>query len=367
MKRFTQVKGVLVRLAAAGVLLTGSLGMPCAAAAANQATTAKPAPSPQVPPPSENTVTAPVPFKGQKLARRLAPFTVILNASRQDLWPTQYSTLTAMTNQDVGPTPFYLSIYDSTSRTFIAICGTGTTCSVSVTHAKASGRYYYAYVSNFPTSFPPHGTQASTPIGVWINWKEVLISLQVEPATLYPDQTSTLTATTSEDIGPSPFWTSIYDATTGTRLVVCGYLTTCSVPVVQSIATTDRYIAYVSNHSTAYPPPGIQSTSNNAYVTWTSGAYRVWLTSTHVRRGLERLTAVTNIDVGPTPYWTGIYNLTTGARVMLCGSGTTCSVEEALSHGNNSLVAFLSFEDPALPPARIQANSSVVHVWFSVW
>src|SRR6266516_1644168 len=46
-------------------------------------------------------------------------------------WPT---TITA-SPQTLGPTPYYIRIYDTStsSTTLLATCGTGTSCSVSVT------------------------------------------------------------------------------------------------------------------------------------------------------------------------------------------------------------------------------------------
>src|SRR6266567_4513959 len=38
-------------------------------------------------------------------------FTISLSANPQYLWQNQYSTITATTNADVGPTPYYISVY----------------------------------------------------------------------------------------------------------------------------------------------------------------------------------------------------------------------------------------------------------------
>jgi hypothetical protein len=363
MKHATNIKGRLARIAAIGGFLVGFFCMPGAVVAAPEAPPKKPTPILQAPPPSPNTVTAPLPFKNRKSVQQLAPWSVSLSASPYHPWPTQYATLTATSNQDVGPTPYYISIYDLSTNTFVAVCGSGTTCSVSVTSPTGGARNYYAYVSYYPSSHPPAEVQASTLYALF--WKSVITTLQANAGTHYLGLGTTLTATTTVDIGPSPFWTSIYDTATGTRLVVCGYSTTCSVSVGQSLPGTYRYIAYLSSNSAAYPPAGIQSTSNSAYLTWTAADHRVVLTSTFVEHGREMMTATTNFDVGPTPYWISIYSLITGARVAVCGGGTTCSSEVRLVDGINSFAAFVSSWDPALPPANIQANSNTVN--FVYW
>src|SRR5215470_2030230 len=65
--------------------------------------------------------------------------TVSLTASRSDggyplrSLPGHTITLTATTNIDVGPTPWFIEIYDYSSTTLLQVCGGGTTCSVDVT------------------------------------------------------------------------------------------------------------------------------------------------------------------------------------------------------------------------------------------
>jgi len=96
-----------------------------------------------------------------KLPRRvltpLTTWTVNLTASPNWLWPTQSSSLVATASQDVGPTPYYISIYDTSSGTYVAICGTGTTCTASVTQPTPATHYYVALVSLYPTSYAPPG------------------------------------------------------------------------------------------------------------------------------------------------------------------------------------------------------------------
>lgn len=369
MVQITKVKTVVTHFAATALLLLASLGAPLMASASADPGLKTP---PVAPAPAANAITAPIASKDKAQAaagsRAIAPsasaalvlpWTVSLSASSQSLWPTQYSTLTATTNQNVGPTPYYLSIYDQTSHSNVAICGTGTTCSASVTQASATTHYYIAYVSYYPSTNPPAGIQA-TSSSVYVTWKSVTISLQASPATTFVGGSATLTSTTSADIGPSPFYAEIYDATTGVRLTYCGFGTTCSVSTSQSVATTHRFVAYVSNYSTTYPPAGIRATSNDAFVTWNYNGYRIFLNAVRTSYGHDTVTAFTNVNVGPTPYWIEIFSQTTGARVAVCGSGTTCSANVALNFGKNNFVAFISAYSTTLPPANVQASSSIV-------
>jgi len=364
MKYLSKIRARMALLSAFVYLLTGPPGIPCALAAPANAAMVKPALAQPAPAPSENTVTAPVPFKGRNPQQRLAPWAVTLTANPNWLWPTRFSTLTATTNQDVGPTPYYLSIYDTTSGIFIAICASGKTCSLGVTQEKGGHRSYLAYVSAYPRAYPPAGVQAVSWPNTYVNWYEIYSALQAVPGTLNPGENAKLTATLTRDISDSPFYMSIYDVTTRTPIAVCFFGSTCSVDVSQAAATTHRFTAYAADLPSAYPPTHIQSTTNNAYVTWTNSGYRISLAYSFIGDGVVRLTSTTNVDIGPTPYWTAIYNQRSGARVALCGYHTTCSVDVAVEELYTSFIAIVAANDPALPPANIQATSDPQNVFF---
>lgn len=96
------------------------------------------------------------------------------------------------------------------------------------------------------------------------------VSLKAGTTTLPLGGSTTLTATTGMDVGPTPWFIDIFDTTTGTRLNACGSGTTCTATVSQSAATTHTFVAYVASGSFTLPPANIQGTSNTSFVTWTS-------------------------------------------------------------------------------------------------
>ena len=59
-------------------------------------------------------------------------FTISLAASTSYPYAGGTVTLTATANADVGPTPYYITIYSETTGAELAICGSGTTCSAAV-------------------------------------------------------------------------------------------------------------------------------------------------------------------------------------------------------------------------------------------
>ena len=179
----------------------------------------------------------------------LLPWSVSIAATPHLLWGTQSSTVTATANRDVGPTPDYLGIYDVNTGTFVKECGTGTTCSAAVSEPGPSYQSYQAVVGPLGTRPFTSGALASAGgASGGVEWQDVgPVSLTSSAGTtLGLGATTVLTASTKLNVGPTPFYIQIFDATTGTRLAECGVGTSCSAVVSQSAATTHRYAAYVS-------------------------------------------------------------------------------------------------------------------------
>ena len=171
---------------------------------------------------------------------------------------------------------------------------------------------------------------------------------------------TTLSISTNTDVGPTPYYIEIFDATTATRVGVCGFGTSCSASVSQSQATTHMYVAYVSGNSTAMPPANTVATSQKSFVTWTSTTYRVSLpTATGcLASGSATILATANIDVGPTPYYIEIFDTYSGTRVGYCPSGSTCL--GTYQCGSIGLTAFISSASTTIPPANTQSSSNTV-------
>ncbi|MGF7229241.1 MAG: hypothetical protein ACQR33_04635 [Candidatus Saccharibacteria bacterium] len=351
----------LFSLTAVGVLAMLALAPVAASAAATSSTS--PSSKPQIATQStiHNSMTAPVASKAVTNGiHPLIAWTDTLTTSSNILWPMQSATLTATANQNVGPTPYYLSIYDQTAHSYVAICATGTVCTATVTQPQPTTHTYISYVSYYPSVNPPTGIQA-TSASVYVLWHGVSLSLVTTSNTTLPlNGVASFKATTSSDVGPSPFWIELYDATTGMRLSYCGFGTTCTATTTQAVATTHKIVAYVSSLSTTVPPANTIATSSPVYETWTAGNYRVSLSGPAGSYGSETITATANQNVGPTPYWIEIFDLDTNTRVAVCGSGTVCTATVALNNGINHYVAFISAYSSSVPPASTQAVSAVL-------
>ena len=83
-------------------------------------------------------------------------------------------TLTATTNTDVGPTPYYLTIYSETTGAELAVCGAGTTCTATVTQSTPGSQTFEAFVGDdvVGNGHPGFGLVSSNQVPV--NWSFIL-------------------------------------------------------------------------------------------------------------------------------------------------------------------------------------------------
>lgn len=92
-------------------------------------------------------IAAAAPVTGQ-LPTEGDGFTVSLAASSPDAALRQPVTLTATTNTDVGPTPYYITIYSETTGAELATCGFGTTCTATVAQATPGTQNFEAFIGD---------------------------------------------------------------------------------------------------------------------------------------------------------------------------------------------------------------------------
>jgi hypothetical protein len=322
---------------------------------------------PSTPRPAANPTIVPKPHSSHSV-RPLTPFSVTLTASSTNLWPTQVSTLTATTNQDVGPTPYWISIYDDSSGDpgpLLVTCGNGTSCATQVTAPGGAERFYVAYV--LIGNSPPTGIQATSD-RISVNWKFVELNLVASPTTVPLGGFTTLTVTDGGiDVGPSPLYFEVYDLETNARVGnPCGVGTVCAVDASNAVAGTHRFIGVLGSLSATYPPAALEPPSNLALVTWTASSWHVSLSFTYLNGDSEAvLTALTNQDVGPTPYYIELFDIGTQTFVAECGFGTNCSTTTTLRDGANTYVAFVSGYGTGFLPPTIQASSNLVSPYHS--
>jgi hypothetical protein len=187
-------------------------------------------------------------------------FPVSLHASQTTVPVGQAVTLTATTQRKVDYSIWYIGIVDLTDghQVCTPIMGSGTTCSGTVTENVATTHKFAAYVANFAKS--DVRSQSAGGFVTWSNdgWQ---ISLTAPEATFTGSEAVTATANMSVS-SPSPFWIEIFDETTGQRIWACGSGASCTDPNFKPSRNGDDLVAFVSPLDTAFPPSGIEASSN---------------------------------------------------------------------------------------------------------
>jgi hypothetical protein len=102
-------------------------------------------------------------------------FSISLATSSSYPYVGQSATITATTNADVGLTPYYITIYDETTGAELALCGSGATCSVTVSQSTPGSQDFDAFVGDYvPGDGHPGFVLVSSNV-VPITWWEFVI------------------------------------------------------------------------------------------------------------------------------------------------------------------------------------------------
>ena len=108
-------------------------------------------------------------------------------------------TLTATANTD-GPTPYYITIYDETTGAELAVCGSGSTCSATVSEPVTGSHQFKAFVGD---DVPGNGAPGFVLVSgnqVSVLWWRFIIIGQLSPVAGRP-------AGTGGGVGPADgYW-----------------------------------------------------------------------------------------------------------------------------------------------------------------
>ena len=172
-------------------------------------------------------------------------------------------TLTATTSCDIGTGTYWIQIFDATTGTLVGSCGSGTSCSATVSQNTASIHDYIAVIDTYGSTYPP-ATVDDESLNAYVTWEappnDFTVSLH-GPASVGTGQgPATYTAYASQNVGPTLYWIEIFDETTGALLGDCGSGTQCSVSFTPAL-TGDRLVAFVSGLDSALPPEETQASS----------------------------------------------------------------------------------------------------------
>lgn len=239
-------------------------------------------------------------------------WSVSLTSSTTTPAVNQSFTLTARSNQDVGPTPYYIQIYLGSTR--YASCGSGTTCSVSLYSSAAGASYTFQARIAYSDGSGAQAWSNTVTVTIAGGWS---VSLSASTTTPAVGQSFTLTARASRDVGPTPYYIQIYSGST--RYASCGSGTTCSV-AQSSTAAGARYTFQA--RISAYDGSSVQAWSNTVTVN-VAVAHWCWCTEYVANRFSLTRDYPNAQDWGPYLTRNGYYQVTSpqsGDIVVYSGS-----------------------------------------------
>jgi hypothetical protein len=282
---------------------------------------------------------------GASTATAATPSSVTLAAAENPVPVPADIRLTATADQDVGPTPYYIRIYDDDRGVQLASCSSGKTCSASVSVGWAgqenpADRHFHAEVSG------SSGVAArSGQITVSIQPYQFEVSLAANPETVQVPGSATLTATANRDVGTTPYYLRIIDDDTGAVLASCSTGASCTASLSPGWAANadprDRHFHAELVRGTYMP-----TRSDAIAVGFLQHFFPVDLKTSDERtdsQGITRytLTATTNRDMGTTPYYLRIRDAD-NQLMASCGSGVSCSVTDVVAGSYRATVEDVS-------------------------
>ncbi|MDO8674115.1 MAG: C39 family peptidase [Dehalococcoidia bacterium] len=198
-------------------------------------------------------------------------------------------------------------------------------------------------------------------IGAWpitpVSESELSLSLSASRTSPQSGQSVTLTARANNDVEATQSGFYIYDTTADKIVATCPNGTTCTASVTET--DTHAYVAGVGD----FAGTGIEAQSSNVLVTWPqqlNWSISLSASSTNPQSWQSvTLTAQTIPDVGETPWWLYVYDVSTGNNVATCRSGTSCtaSVSGSDYHSYVARVGVFAGNDTQAQ------SSSVVVTW----
>ncbi|WP_224361722.1 hypothetical protein [Hyalangium versicolor] len=176
------------------------------------------------------------------------------------------TTVSASVTRDLATGPLYLDIYDVTAGTRIKSCGTGYTCTATVSQAAAGTHTYKAFLtsSNDGSVYPPANNFGETAVR-YVTWTGTGYTISLSaPETSCENCFVTVTATTNINVGPTAYYITLFNMN-GTWLKTCGTGTSCSVQFQPN--GTEELVAFISSNNSTLLPTNIQATSNVVEIT----------------------------------------------------------------------------------------------------
>jgi hypothetical protein len=272
------------------------------------------------------------------------PPSVTLEAEHTSVKVSETIHLTATAAENVGPTPYTIRIFDADTHSQVASCGTGTTCTASITVAWAENEtvpthHYYAEVNGGSEGLYTRSGEVAVAVEHYV----FSVSISASPSTVTIPESYTLKATSSANVGPTPYSIRIIENGANHEVATCGTGTECSTTIASSYSENSSVHLHTF-HAVVADSTYTAGTSGNASAAVLPFFFTVSLSLTfdhnEEKEGhivtFDKAVATTDRNVGPTPYWIVIRK--DGEVFTRCGSGTECTATVEAGHSYTASV-----------------------------
>lgn len=256
-------------------------------------------------------------------------------------WPTMSVRLIAATNQDVGPTPYWIQL--SGPSGVLATCATGYFCEVYVNSNQVATQQYTAKVVMLVSPYTVVATDSVT-----VAWKATTVVLSAAAHTVPVGTNALITLRLGRTLDPGPLSARLEDADTGQVVGGClGWSPVCTatVPGPDSLLfNTRKFVGRIGYYDASSVFHSVV-TSAPIWVTWSDSGYQLTLTPV-VSSAAAYVDARAN-----KPGTISIMNADSGTIVKTCTNATLCTAT-----ANGTYVAFV------MPWGTAAASNTVVGV-----
>lgn len=297
------------------------------------------------------TASASSPTPGGLGAATAAPpaYGLSLTADSTTLSAGSSTLLTATATDTISGTDLAIEIFDQTSGTLVAACGTMSQCEVNYT-AQGGTHTFIAFLTP-PTADMPGAANAITSNPVTVGWLDTAISASEVLAP--PGERVTVTATSTLDVQPGGRWLEIYDLSTHSVLTYCTRGSECVTSILAPPGSTHELVAHVTGSP--------ESVSTPIQVSWLKVTLAA-TTLTQSTTGMVYLQAVVNADLTNSPWMVGIYDSHSHLVGQVCNTGSSCSASTSAAGAASMTYTAAITPAPAdlpSPVGRLQGRSGI--------
>jgi hypothetical protein len=280
-------------------------------------------------------------------ARPNEPTVTSFTASASSVALGQRVKLTAHISAPIDNSQYFLRITDTFADKSLVQCYSGSTCSVTVSHAEFAVRTFVAHLNRGRGTSAPYPIVSASPT-LTVSWDDgshnlreptlQLTFMSFQGLNVLPGTPVTLLAGLhGPAIDDSTYFYRIIDRTTDTVIAQCSRGVDCRATVSFANATTHTYVAHLNRNRRTGGPYPVVSSSSEITISWGTKDLAFTASAQNAKLGQSvKLKAEWNSYISESAYFVRLTDVTANKILQQCFSGWTCvatvSSKAAVTH-----------------------------------